>query len=80
MPKKRSKKHKIIVMNDSINTFQHVQRVLQEICGHNHYQAIQCTQIIHNNGECQVYMNTKDQCTYILKELDVNGLSAKIIK
>ena len=37
-------------------------------------------QIIHNNGECQVYMNTKDQCTYILKELDANGLSAKIIK
>lgn len=80
MPKKRSKKYKIIVLNDSVNTTQHVQRVLQEICGHNHYQAIQCTQIIHNNNECQVYMGKEDQCTYILKELEKQGLSTKMIK
>ena len=80
MPKKRSKKYKIIVLNDSVNTTQHVQRVLQEICGHNHYQAIQCTQIIHSNNECQVYMGKEDQCTYILKELEKQGLSTKMIK
>ena len=55
MPKKRSKKYKIIVMNDAVNTFDHVQQCLQEICGHSKYQAYQCTTIIHNNGECQVY-------------------------
>jgi ATP-dependent Clp protease adaptor protein ClpS len=80
MPKKRLKKYKIIVVNDSINTFEHVQRVLQEICGHNHYQSIQCTQIIHNNGQCQVYMSKEDQCTYILKELKKQNISAKMIK
>ena len=47
-----------MVMNDSVNSFQHVQTCLQEICGHNQYQAIQCTNIIHNNGKCQVYINT----------------------
>jgi len=80
MPKRKSKKYKIMVMNDSVNSFQHVQVCLQEICGHNQYQAIQCTNIIHNKGKCQVYMNTKDQCINIVKELETQGILAKIEK
>ena len=80
MPKRKSKKYKIIVMNDSTNSFQHVQTCLQEICGHNLYQATQCTNIIHHNKKCQVYTNTKDHCTTILKELENNGILAKIEK
>ena len=69
-----------MVMNDSVNSFQHVQVCLQEICGHNQYQAIQCTNIIHNNGKCQVYTNTKDQCINIVKELETQGILTKIEK
>ena len=80
MPKKRSKKYKIIVMNDDFNTFEHVQRCLQEICGHNKYQAQQCTTIIHNNGECQVYSNKEEQCMFIFDQLQHNGLKVRLIK
>ncbi len=80
MPRKKSSKHKIIVMNDDKNTFMHVQQCLQEICGQNLYQAIQCTQIIHNHGKCQVYSNDKEQCMFISEELKMNGLKVKVVK
>ena len=48
-----------MVMNDSVNSFQHVQVCLQEICGHNQYQAIQCTNIIHNNGKMKLLDNIR---------------------
>jgi ATP-dependent Clp protease adaptor protein ClpS len=80
MPRKKSNNYRIIVMNDSKNTFLHVQQCLQEICGHNHYQAIQCSHIIHQQGECQVYSNKQDQCMFIYDELLQNGLKVKLVK
>jgi len=68
------------MLNDNENTFDHVQRCLQEICGHNLYQSIQCSQIIHNKGECQVYSNKHDQCVYIFSELKNNGLKVKLVQ
>ena len=80
MSRKKSKNYRVIVQNDSVNTFHHVQKCLQEICGHNLYQSIQCTNIIHNNGQCQVYSNKHDQSVYIFHELKSNGLKVKLIK
>ena len=38
---KRKKKCSIILRNDDYNTFDHVVTSLQEICGHNYFQAEQ---------------------------------------
>ena len=83
MPKKSYKKrgnYKVIVFDDNLNTFHHVRKSLQEICGHNYLQAIQCTSIIHNSGRCSVYTDGHDQCIEVFNELAERGLRASIVK
>tara|TARA_R110002051_G_scaffold295727_1_gene361599 strand:+ start:1280 stop:1540 length:261 start_codon:yes stop_codon:yes gene_type:complete len=72
--------HIVIVLNDNVNTFQHVRKCLQEICGHNYIQAIQCTNIIHGAGRCEVYTDSYDQCVEVYKELTDKGLAVSIVK
>ena len=79
---KKSKrgKYTVIVLNDKRNTFNHVTRCLQEVCGHNYLQAIQCTNIIHNSGQCDVYTDKYEICIEVYDDLLVQGLTATIIK
>jgi len=83
MSKKKYKKrgkYTLFVLNDDINTFEHVTKQLRDICGHNHYQSIQCTNIIHGNGKCDVYTGPYDICCEIYDELIESGLTATILK
>ena len=72
--------HIVLVLNDNVNTFQHVRKCLQEVCGHNYLQSIQCTNIIHRSGRCDVYTDVYDQCIEVYKELSEKGLSVSIVK
>jgi len=78
--KRRPGKHTVIVLNDNRNTFNHVTRCLQEVCGHNYLQAIQCTNIIHNSGQCEVYTDKYEICIEVYDDLQVHGLTATIVK
>ena len=83
MRKKRSKKsknYKVIVMNDDHNTFEFVTNVLQEICGHNYLQAVQCTNLIHSRGFCEVFIDHPTICTQIYDALIQEGLTATLVK
>lgn len=70
----------IILMNDNVNTFDHVVKALQEICGHNYIQATQCAHIVHGVGHCEVF---KDKCNLVeevYEELKELGLIVKLIR
>ena len=73
-------KHTVLVLNDAVNTFQHVRKSLQESCGHNYYQSIQCTNIIHNVGKCEVYTDIYKQCLEVYIELQEKGLTVTLVK
>lgn len=68
----------IIIYNDDVNTFDYVQKCLMEICGHDDIQAIQCSQIIHNNGKCSVKRGTFKKLRPMCEALIDRGLSATI--
>jgi len=73
-------KYTVIVLNDEHNTFEHVTKCLQEVCGHNKLQAIQCTNIIHNTGKCSVYTDRFDVCCEVYDELLNEGLTVTVVK
>ena len=83
MSKKSYKKrgnYIVIVLNDNVNTFHHVCKSLQEICGHNYLQAVQCTNIIHHSGKCDVYTDRHDRCIEVFNELAEKGIRTSIVK
>ena len=44
----------LILINDDVNTFEHVIKSLMEVCGHTHEQAETCAWITHYKGKCAV--------------------------
>jgi len=44
----------LVLINDDVNTFEHVIKSLVEVCGHDTVQAEQCAVITHFNGRCEV--------------------------
>jgi len=67
---------KLILFNDDINTFDFVIETLIEVCGHDPYQAENCTLIAHFKGKCAIKfgaLEVLEPCynTMILKQLIV---------
>jgi ATP-dependent Clp protease adapter protein ClpS len=77
---KKRGKHTVYVFNDDINTYEHVITQLRDLCGHNYFQSIQCTNIIHSVGKCDVYTGPYNICCEIHDELIESGLTAIILK
>ncbi len=71
--------HKIVLLNDGVNTFEHVIDSLIDVCNHTSEQAEQCAYLVHFKGKCAVktgeYDELKPRCTKLLNL----GLSAEII-
>ena len=76
---KKEKLYKIILYNDDVNTFEHVIKLLVDVCEHTYEQAEQCAYIVHYSGRCNVkegsYKSLKPKCLKLLAA----KLSAKII-
>ena len=77
---KRKKKCSIILRNDNYNSFDHVVTSLQEICGHNYFQAVQCSHLVHHVGKCEIFKDYCDLTTTIYEELQHVGLTVELIK
>jgi ATP-dependent Clp protease adaptor protein ClpS len=76
----RNNKCGIVLLNDDVNTFDHVTKALQEVCGHNYIQATQCAHIVHGVGKCEIF---KDKCLLVeevYEELKELGLIVKLIR
>jgi ATP-dependent Clp protease adaptor protein ClpS len=68
----------LILLNDNINTFDHVIKALVEICGHDPVQAEQCALIVHLKGSCEVKTGIKEVLNAMSKSLNAKGLNSKV--
>ncbi len=69
-----SELNSLVLMNDNINTFDHVIKSLVEICGHDAVQAEQCALIVHFKGSCEVKLGQKEVLKVMSKSLNAKGL------
>jgi len=83
MSKKKSIKrglYQVVLIDDNVNTFDHVTNCLIEICGHNYLQAVQSSLITHNVKQCSIFVDSYDLCVDICDELVAEGLNAIVTK
>lgn len=68
----------LVLLNDNINTFDHVIKSLVEICGHDSVQAEQCAMIVHFKGSCEVKCGQKEILNVMSRSLNAKGLLSKV--
>ncbi len=68
----------LVLLNDNINTFDHVIKSLVEICGHDSVQAEQCALIVHFKGSCEVKTGQKEILSAMSRSLNAKGLLSKV--
>ncbi len=68
----------LVLLNDNINTFDHVIKSLIEICGHDSVQAEQCAMIVHFKGSCDVKSGQKEVLNVMSRSLNAKGLLSKV--
>lgn len=73
-----SKPFKIILHNDSYNSFDWVITCLMKICGHEYDQANQCAHIVHFKGECDVKYGDFEKLSLMKEKLVNAGLCATL--
>jgi ATP-dependent Clp protease adapter protein ClpS len=78
---KKRGKYQVILLDDDINTFEHVQTCLIDFCDQAPLQAHQCTLLVHHNGKCSVFVDTYEECKIVHEILTKRcNLRAVIIK
>ncbi len=68
----------IILYNDEVNTFDHVNDCLVKYCKHTSEQAEQCSLIVHYKGKCNVKSGGAAVLQPICDALCRKGLSALV--
>ena len=64
-----------MLINDDINSFEHVIKSLVEVCGHDKIQAEQCAVLTHIKGGCVIKMAdavTLEKMSLRLRELKLD--------
>jgi ATP-dependent Clp protease adaptor protein ClpS len=75
---KRSKRLHIYLLNDKVNSFEYVIKVLMAICGQNAFQAEQCAMITHNTGQSHVYTGLGVHTILVYEALLKHGLDVEL--
>ena len=68
----------LILLNDEVNTFDHVIESLIDVCNHSLEQAEQCAMITHLKGRCEVKRGTLNDLQKYKTALHDRHLSAEI--
>ena len=64
----------LLLVNDDVNSFEHVISSLVEVCGHDEIQAEQCAVLTHIKGGCVIKIAdtaTLERMSLKLKELSL---------
>jgi ATP-dependent Clp protease adaptor protein ClpS len=64
----------LLLVNDDVNSFEHVISSLVEVCGHDEIQAEQCAVLTHIKGGCVIKIadsDTLERMSLKLKELSL---------
>lgn len=67
----------LMLINDEINSFDHVIKSLVEVCGHDKIQAEQCAVLTHIKGGCVVKIadaTTLESMSERLRELSLDSV------
>jgi ATP-dependent Clp protease adaptor protein ClpS len=72
------KSKKLILLNDDVNTFDHVIESLIEICNHSEEQAEQCALVTHLKGKCPVKNGNQKELMQLKVQLSERLLSTVI--
>jgi ATP-dependent Clp protease adaptor protein ClpS len=73
-----SKIYSLILFNDDINTFDHVIKLLVEVCGHDIIQAEQCALLVHFRGSYEVKKGPVEILTAMNRSLNAGGLISAV--
>jgi ATP-dependent Clp protease adaptor protein ClpS len=68
----------LILFNDDINTFDHVIKLLVEVCGHDIIQAEQCALLVHFRGSYEVKKGSVEILTAMNRSLNAGGLKSVV--
>ncbi|MDP4281029.1 MAG: ATP-dependent Clp protease adaptor ClpS [Bacteroidota bacterium] len=68
----------LILYNDEVHSFEYVIETLIEICGHERFQAEQCTYIAHFKGKCGIKSGTFNELKPYFDELTRRELTVSI--
>ena len=70
----------VCIMNDSVNSFEHVTHTLQDVLSWDITQAANCASITHYKGEYVVkWLDSEEAALYVAQVLHSSGLKVKII-
>ncbi len=70
--------HKIILFNDAINEFSHVEDCLMKICFKTKREAKRIAIEAHNNGKAICYIGSLEECESIAEKLSKETLTVSI--
>ncbi len=71
-------KHRVVLFNDHVNSFDYVIDTLVEVCEHDPIQAEQVSHIVHYKGKCDVKSGERRKLIPICNELLRRGLTAEL--
>jgi ATP-dependent Clp protease adaptor protein ClpS len=67
----------LLLINDDVNSFNHVIKTLIDVCGHDEMQAEQCAVLTHHKGGCVIKMGdalSLEKLCMKLKELNLDSI------
>ncbi len=70
----------LMLVNDDINTFDHVIESLVEICDHYPEQAEQCAYITHHKGSCDIKRGSRSELYKMRRRLSDKRLTVDVIR
>lgn len=68
----------LILINDDVNSFDHVINSLIEVCNHSNEQAEQCALITHLKGKCPIRKGNSDDLLRLKQQLSERMLTTVI--
>jgi ATP-dependent Clp protease adaptor protein ClpS len=72
--------YKVVLHDDSHNTFDHVIDSIMNVCGYNYLQAVQCTILVHEAKQCSIFEDKADECDEVARLLSREGLKVTVKK
>ena len=68
---------KLFILDDDVNTFEHVIDVIQRYLNYPYTQALSIANIVHNTGQCVVKESDEEIILYLLENMRGKGLNLK---
>ena len=70
--------NRVILYNDELNTFDHVEHCLKTICYHSTREAKRIAMEAHNKGKAICYKGSMEVCESIAEKMGNEGLTVSI--